>query len=100
MTDKTPENMAQTAMLRARDERGSVCWKGLVANYVVYGRPRYWRMVDTRIPVGSKAGGFVKSADVKTALDALYAGTAPFVECRASLIQSLDAEDFLKDTVR
>lgn len=100
MLTSNPSSMAQTAVLRARSERGSVCWQMLVAGYTVYGRPGYWRMVDNSIPVGEKAGGFVKSANVKTTLTALYNGDVSFADGRTALTVALKAEDFLKETVR
>lgn len=94
-----PTTMAQTAQLRARDERGSVCWQMVVPGYTIYGRPRYWRMVCDTIPVGQKAGGFVKSPAVKDALDDLYHNSGLHLDVRNRIQQSLEAEDFLKETV-
>lgn len=106
MTTGNPQTMTQTAQLRARDERDSVCWKGLVAGYTIYGRPGYWRIVDTRISVGNKAGGFLKpnkkskkAASVKSLLNRLYAGTVSFADCRSELSKLINANSFSKEVV-
>lgn len=103
MTNKTPDTMRQTARLRARQERQSVTWDYGKAEdgtpvYTVYGRPGYWRVVDNRIPVGTKAGGFVKSVVVKAMLNDRYAGNTTIAHHRAILAQ-IKSEDFMKETV-
>lgn len=95
-----PTTMTQTARLRARDEKDSVAWVNLVPGYTVYGRPGYWRMVDTSVPVGQKAGGFVKSPAIKFHLDALYTRTGKWSLNRKGLALVLASENFHKETVR
>lgn len=96
----TPTTMAQTARMRGRDEAGSVCWNSLVAGFSICGRPGYWRMFDNAVPVGQKAGGFVKDVAVKEALTALYRHELPFVEVKAQLTSLLSTLDFQKQIVR
>lgn len=92
--------MAQTARKRGKEERGSVCWNSLVPGYSICGRPGYWRIFDDTVPVGQKAGGFVKNVDVKRLLDSLYRHEAPFATVRDCLIAQLATSDFHKDIVR
>jgi len=96
----TPQTMQQTARLRGKTESASVCWTAMVPGYTVYGRPGYWRIVDNSVPVGTKAGGFVKSPSVKTLLDERYFGKSALADSRTSLIEQMATEDFFKETVR
>lgn len=91
--------MKQVAQVRAKVEKQSIALTALVDGYTIYGRPGYWRMVSNDIPSGTKAGGFVRSDDVKSVLDGYYSGVVPFAAARIQLAACVDELDFFKDIV-
>ena len=80
------DTFLKTARKRAKNEEGSVVWTTLRSGIAFFGCPhRGWRFFQWDTPTGQCAGGFVKEADVKDQLTALWTGDVSWSQARRVL---------------